>query len=436
VTIDKYGLITVAGTAQLSDINSITVRAAYHDKTYDAILGITKARGGTPGTPGGKGEKGDPALAPRYRGVALAADTGNTGKITASGSAITANEGDWVLFMGDSGWNKYYLYQWNGTAWVRLDRERNVSKYADVIDDITEGAPDGIFSAMFCRILFAQQAAINTLQSRLIHVLNAIYGGDRFNEDGSVKDDSKAGFWLGADGRLKAADGEFSGELHAKNAIYGAIPEPAGGTLLKSISGYKTESLYLDAGWYYVELAGAGGGNGNNYSGGKGGYLKQSFFISYDHVYVRLMSGEAGTNSVEGKQDYWTGGGGGGGSVIDIPEMGLVFIANGGGGCGTKTIDGGGRGGGYGGGGGGSPNGSSGGTGGRGGNADGGDGGYDGGGPSGGGGALKAFRGGKGVYGGEGGYLSNGSDGGNNVNNTAGGGSAAATNGWAKLYKL
>jgi hypothetical protein len=45
VTIDRHGLITVPLTANLSDINQITVRATYHGEEYDAVLGITKARG-------------------------------------------------------------------------------------------------------------------------------------------------------------------------------------------------------------------------------------------------------------------------------------------------------------------------------------------------------------------------------------------------------
>jgi hypothetical protein len=248
---------------------------------------------------------------------------------------------------------------------------------------------------------------------------------------------------MGENGILKAANGIFTGELHAKNAIYGAVPEAKGGTLLKSISGYNTASLYLNAGWYYAELAGAGGGDGENYPGGAGGYLKQSFYIPYDNVYVRLMSGAAGGNAYKGDRNAYCGGGGGGGSVLDVPVMGVTFIANGGGGGGTPnlSVDGGG-GGGYGGGGAGTRNGGATAPGGGGGGAPGGTLGRKGAGPSGGEGGGNGNGSGFGIYGGNGGEGGNdaakgaGKAGGNNTNDAIGGGAAANATGWAKLYRL
>jgi hypothetical protein len=117
VTIDNYDLITVSGTAQLSDVNSITVKAAYHGRTYEAVFGITKARGGTPGTSGkdgkdGKdgdtGPQGDPA--PRYRGATGTADTGNTGIVNVTGKPSSVmRPGDWVMFTGSSGWEYAFI---------------------------------------------------------------------------------------------------------------------------------------------------------------------------------------------------------------------------------------------------------------------------------------------------------------------------------------
>jgi hypothetical protein len=112
---------------------------------------------------------------------------------------------------------------WDGTGWTIMTPADNPLQYMEALKDITDGAPDGIFSNVFCQVLFAQQAAIDTLQSTLIRILKAIYGGDRFNEDGSVKDDSKAGFWLGADGRLKAANAEISGTVNATSGVFGLV---------------------------------------------------------------------------------------------------------------------------------------------------------------------------------------------------------------------
>jgi hypothetical protein len=95
----------------------------------------------------------------------------------------------------------------------------------EALNDMTEGAPDGVFSNVFCRVLFAQQAAIDTLASRLIQVLNAIFGGERFSKsaDGlSIIDNGadKTGFKLGADGRLIASNVEISGIISANGGSF------------------------------------------------------------------------------------------------------------------------------------------------------------------------------------------------------------------------
>jgi hypothetical protein len=284
VTIDRYGLITAAVTAQLSDVNEITVRATYHGKPYDAIFGITKARGGVPAYPpeytvfrfakntnaaappayvanadnpgtnwagtqpwlgsgeyiwqitstwrgairltdwtapvrinGQNGNDGDAANVPKYRGVTLIADTGNTGRIRLkSGSDITMNNLDWILFMGESDWTKARLYQWqaHNNTWAKLEPAQGTLEYMEALRDITAGAPDGIFSNMFCQILFAQQAAIHTLESQLIQINNAIFGGPRFTKgaDGqSVADNGvdKVGFRLRSNGVLDASGADI-----------------------------------------------------------------------------------------------------------------------------------------------------------------------------------------------------------------------------------
>jgi hypothetical protein len=330
--IDSRGLVTVSDTGRLNDTNSITARATYHGKTYDALFGISKSRAGVPaqtfytwikfsdnadgtglydtptdntqyigiaankpsqaestnkadyiwsrfkgadGLPGANGYvwiryadnaqgggmsndgtgknyiglahnketatesnnpadyqwslykgadglPGDSANVPKYRGVTNAADTGNIGKVTVSGVLVTMNDLDWVLFMGDVGWTKARLYQWHGkeSVWTMLPPAQSTLQYKEALRDITEGAPDGIFSNMFCKILFAQQAAINTLQSKLIQVQNAIFGGERFDksQDGNGVVDNgadKIGFILGADGIFRASNAVISGIINA-----------------------------------------------------------------------------------------------------------------------------------------------------------------------------------------------------------------------------
>jgi hypothetical protein len=167
VTIDGKGLITASAQSELKDVNIIQVNAKYHEETFSTILTINKVRNGTPFILDSETFN----AMPKFRGVTLNADTGNTGKITLkSGGQITANAGDWVLFMGTADWTKARLYRWYQSVWTMLDPASNQLEYMEALKDITDGAPDGIFSTMFCQLLFAQQAAINTLSTQVIRL--------------------------------------------------------------------------------------------------------------------------------------------------------------------------------------------------------------------------------------------------------------------------
>lgn len=221
-----------------------------------------------------------------------------------------------------------------------------------------------------------------------------------------------------------------------------------------------SQSGILEQGWYEVELAAGGGGGAGNYSsnnGGAGGYLKSVFFVSFN-VNYKICAGGGGAGGEGSGAGQGGGGGGGGGSVLDIPQIGVLFVATGGGG-GRSNAGNGGGGGGYGGGGGGigslqSSNSNYGGRGGAGGFNQGGVGGYPistgnvdggtGGGSGGGRGGLSNIRDGGGTGGGMGGW--SGGSGGNNISITLGGGGAGGAgvvgngnngaNGYARLYRL
>lgn len=74
------------------------------------------------------------------------------------------------------------------------------------VDDQTVGGFTFITN-LVAKNLFASNIQVLTSGS--------IRGGDRFTTNGTVDDADAAGFYLGADGVLKAADGEFTGELSA-----------------------------------------------------------------------------------------------------------------------------------------------------------------------------------------------------------------------------
>lgn len=229
----------------------------------------------------------------------------------------------------------------------------------------------------------------------------------------------------------------------------------------------------LAPGWYEVVLSGgAGGGNGyigtTPAAGSDGGYLKTRFFVPHV-VFFKISAGGGGRKGTNGggmSLNSGRAGGGGGGSTLEIPQLGILLIASGGGGaCALGEVsDGEGRiliGGGGGGQGGGGQGGGrtylTGGEGGAGGGEKGGDDdesygdtqdykpGHIFGNGSGAGGGAGGDNGGKGGgIGGNGGTWSNiwGSPGGNNLNTTLGGGGVCENgnshggNGSANLYRL
>jgi hypothetical protein len=81
---------------------------------------------------------------------------------------------------------------------------------------------------VFCKVLFAQQAAINTLQAQLIQIGNAIFGGERFSKSndgmGVVdKGSDLPGFSLDKNGLLQASRAIISGNFMADNFEAGPL---------------------------------------------------------------------------------------------------------------------------------------------------------------------------------------------------------------------
>jgi hypothetical protein len=179
--------------------------------------GILQGTWSTPSRVSGEnGRDGEGAIYPRYRVVTNIADTGNTGMITPAtgGAAIAMNDLDWVLYMGatiDPCWTHARLCQWHKTdsVWTMLDPAQNMSRYMDVLETITEGAADGIFSTVFCKMLFAQQAAIDTLASKVITLL----------EGGVIQ---SANYALGTEGFRIDSNGnaEFNNVHIAGNSLF------------------------------------------------------------------------------------------------------------------------------------------------------------------------------------------------------------------------
>jgi hypothetical protein len=99
---------------------------------------------------------------PRYRGMTTTADHANTGVI--GGSKM--NKGDWVAYTGvtEGGWEYGYCYEWTGKEWLKLEVDNNnMGKYMAALQDLTEGAPNGYFSILFCKTLVTVDAFVQNL---------------------------------------------------------------------------------------------------------------------------------------------------------------------------------------------------------------------------------------------------------------------------------
>jgi hypothetical protein len=112
------------------------------------------------------------------------------------------------------------VYEWTGSAWRQLPRPDNAFKYLDGVSDLADGVPDGVFADVFCRALWAQQAFIDQLRTRLITLespgaiesKNFIPGSSGFR----IRHDGEAEFTNGIfRGRIEADEGFFHGELIA-----------------------------------------------------------------------------------------------------------------------------------------------------------------------------------------------------------------------------
>jgi hypothetical protein len=181
--------------------------------------GLTNAAGALQGTwtapariSGENGKDGDPALESRYRGWTTDIPAGAVVKTGGTIWSITVNPNDWILYRGEVAadiWAKYYLYQWSGSNWEKLDTSTNPTKYMDVLSIITkDNAPPGVFSDVFCQVLFAQQAAIDTLASKVITLLE---GGAIQSQDYKSGD---KGFRIDSNGNAEFNNAEIRGNIY------------------------------------------------------------------------------------------------------------------------------------------------------------------------------------------------------------------------------
>jgi len=142
----------------------------------------------------------------RYRGSTAIADVNNTGRINGE----VMHRGNFVMFTGVTVgiWQTARLMQWDGRVWRRLPVETNRDKYMLALNDLTAGAPDGIFSTAFIRTLFLDMGTANTFNILCTLVVGSLANGIRINGPGRSIESSdfaanSAGFRI-TDGHIEA----------------------------------------------------------------------------------------------------------------------------------------------------------------------------------------------------------------------------------------
>ena len=103
---------------------------------------------------------------PRYRGITNIPDLDNTGIINSQ----EMNLGDFIMYNGEPEgiWIPNKMYEWVRDGWRFLSIEENRWRYLDGVNDLTDGAIDGVFGNAFINTLITKTAIIEKLFAELI----------------------------------------------------------------------------------------------------------------------------------------------------------------------------------------------------------------------------------------------------------------------------
>jgi len=186
-------------------------------------------------------------VAPQYMGIGILTSTSTkafTGATVADDGTITTGStmsniisGDWMV--NYSGALTTGIYYWSGTAWVITTDSKYTSD--GTIIDIARLNVGGVvltawtsYANLIATNLFSHKIKVIDLNSES----GCIYGGDRFNSDGSIADRSKNGYYL-------SNTGEIWANLQSDD-LYNTIAGTGAGLALQSSSGDlgKYNSLY------------------------------------------------------------------------------------------------------------------------------------------------------------------------------------------------
>jgi len=186
-----------------------------------------------------------PVYAPVYRNPVAYADldvtAGNVGDTVVAYATISGQCG--IYKMVESTWTKQYPPEsyMIAQAWADVTALAN-NNFP------TSGTPSEKIQAYvgtgvtYIETLGANLAFINSLMAEYIKVGAAIYGGDRYNEDGSDNNTSGLGYWQGANGLFKATkaeltDATLTGEIVSRFGVFHTDIEIPNLTLWKAQTG-------------------------------------------------------------------------------------------------------------------------------------------------------------------------------------------------------
>jgi type II secretory pathway pseudopilin PulG len=169
---------------------------------------------------GDKGDDGDNLWQETYWGA-----TSNTPNNTGTHDGRKVHHGNYLMYTGqDNGtWHYAFIYQWNEITktWEELPREKHWEKYLDGVSDLTNGAPEGVFSTLFANSLFAKMLNGDYANIRMeLSVGSAnpregkriiINGNDRIIKSEDFVP-GQSGFIFRGDGTFELGGGTFRGD--------------------------------------------------------------------------------------------------------------------------------------------------------------------------------------------------------------------------------
>jgi hypothetical protein len=180
---------------------------------------------------------------PRYRGKTSTPDLQNTGII--DGEKMNAN--DRILYIGTTQgvWIPNRVYRWLGSGWEMLDpptedNRQNANHYLEANGDVTEGAPDAVFSfaqirsivtsGIFSRFMGAVDIELIEMEINGKKRVGEIRSSNFVSQADATPQKPAAGFRIRYNGDCEFNNGNFRGHIEADSGSFSGELKGATGT--------------------------------------------------------------------------------------------------------------------------------------------------------------------------------------------------------------